>query len=173
MGKREQAVGGNKTLLACYLSHRGQLLHYAGRIIGDTSLAEDLVQEAWLRCHGARPDSPLNFLYRVIRNLALDRRRQAVREDRHFIRMDDGAIQAIAADIPGSEAEAASRQELARLMAALNDLPEITQQAIILYRFDGLKLREIAQILDLSTARVHGLIVQGMERCRQIPDSTE
>lgn len=166
-------MGGDKILLACYLSHRGQLLHYAGRITGDNSLAEDLVQEAWLRCHGACPDNPLHFLYRVIRNLALDKRRRTVREDQRFVRIQDEVKEAIAADTPSLDTEVAARQELARVMEGFRDLPELTQQAIILYRFDGLKLREIAKILDLSIARVHGLVVQGMERCRLHTNSTE
>ena len=166
-------MGGKPELLACYLSNRGQLLHYAGRIMGDTALAEDLVQEAWLRCHGMHPENPLSFLYRVIRNLALDRRRRAVCEDQRFVRIEGRAMEAIAADVPGLETELAARLELERVVECLRGLPDVTQQAIILYRFDGLKLREIARILDMSITRVHGLVADGMERCRLAFDSTE
>lgn len=166
-------MGGNKTLLSCYLSNRPQLLHYAGRILGDTSQAEDIVQEAWVRCHEIHPEHPLNFLYRVIRNLALDTQRRMIREDQRFVRVGDEIMASVAADIPGLDTEIAARQELERVMEGFRDLPELTKQAIILYRFDGLKLREIAKILDLSIARVHGLVVEGMERCRVSSDSTE
>ncbi|OUI85417.1 hypothetical protein HC62_11260 [Acetobacter tropicalis] len=166
-------MGGNKTLLSCYLSNRPQLLHYAGRILGDTSQAEDIVQEAWVRCHEIHPEHPLNFLYRVIRNLALDTQRKMIREDQRFVRVGDEIMASVAADIPGLDTEIAARQELERVMEGFRDLPELTKQAIILYRFDGLKLREIAKILDLSIARVHGLVVEGMERCRVSSDPTE
>lgn len=166
-------MGGNKTLLACYLTHRGQLRHYASRIVGDPSLAEDMVQEAWLRCHREHPDNPLKYLYRVIRNLAVDKRRQTAREDRHFVRMENRGLQAIAADLPASDIEVAGREELARLMEALRELPDITRRAIILYRLDGLKLREIADILGISITRVHGLVAQGLEHCRQSSNPAE
>ena len=131
------------------------------------------MQEAWLRCHQINPDNPLNFLYRVIRNLALDAQRRTTREDRRFVWIEDGVRAEIAADIPGQDNDVAARQELGRVMEQFNALPELTKQAMILYRVDGLKLREISRILDISISRVHGLVAEGMEQCRQADNSSK
>ena len=64
-----------------FIEHRGSLVDYATRIVGSRAQAEDLVQEAWLRFDEvARKrflDEPLGYLYRIVRNLALDGRRRA------------------------------------------------------------------------------------------------
>ncbi len=74
--------------LALYLAHRRKLLEYANGIVGDPGRAEDIVQEAFLRFRAAAMerllDEPVGFLYRVVRNLALDRRRRLLLEDRHM-----------------------------------------------------------------------------------------
>lgn len=36
-------------ILALYLAHRGELVSYANKLIGDMAHAEDVVQEAYLR----------------------------------------------------------------------------------------------------------------------------
>ncbi len=67
-------------ILGVFLAHRGELVSYAAAIVGDRTRAEDVVQEAYLRFDAAalgRPlDEPLGYLYRIVRNIALDGRRQ-------------------------------------------------------------------------------------------------
>lgn len=63
--------------LALYLKHRGSLVNYANGIVRDRAGAEDVVQEAYLRFSSASSDerlitSPVSYLYRIVRNLALD-----------------------------------------------------------------------------------------------------
>src|SRR3546814_11630905 len=65
--------------LNLYLRHRAELIDYATPIVGDRALAEDVVQDAWLRfsdagSHAAhtrliRP--PLAYLYLLVRTLPL------------------------------------------------------------------------------------------------------
>ena len=57
------------------------LLNYAMRLIGERSLAEDIVQDAFMKLH-ARFDQvrePRRWLYRTVHNQALNHRRQADR----------------------------------------------------------------------------------------------
>ncbi len=53
------------------------LLAYAFRLTTDTDMAEDLVQEAFLRLHSqfAEVRQPRSWLYRTVHNLALNHRR--------------------------------------------------------------------------------------------------
>ena len=70
-----------ETLAAVYRDHRGPLLRQARTILGDPGLAEEVVQEtfvrAWRACSSFDPDgSPmLVWLSVILRNLALDRMR--------------------------------------------------------------------------------------------------
>src|SRR5579872_2138835 len=55
------------------------LLSYALRLMGERSLAEDIVQEAFMRLHAhfAEVREPRRWLYRTAHNLALNQRRAA------------------------------------------------------------------------------------------------
>src|SRR5919109_618018 len=72
--------------LAFFMAHRPNLVSYASGIVGSRAQAEDVVQEAWLRFDDASRlrlrEEPLGYLYRIVRNLALDGRRRLAREDR-------------------------------------------------------------------------------------------
>src|SRR5256885_3988603 len=55
------------------------LLSYALRLLGDRALAEDMVQEAFMRLHAQFQEvrEPRRWLYRTVHNLALNDLRQA------------------------------------------------------------------------------------------------
>ncbi|BBK44191.1 DNA-directed RNA polymerase sigma-70 factor [Allostella vacuolata] len=156
-------------MLAVYLAHRGELVSYADGIVGDRGHAEDLVQEAWLRfgaAAGDRPlDEPVGYLYRIVRNLAVDRRRSRSREARMVDAGAEAAVQDTADDAPSPEAAAVARDELRLLAEAMAELPERTRIALEMRRFGGCKLKEIAAHLGISVTLVHSIIADGIAHC--------
>jgi len=157
------------TILALYLAHRGALVNYASTIVGDRARAEDVVQEAWLRFGAAaenRPlEEPVGFLYRIVRNLAVDGRRRLTREGR-TVEADHDAVD-VPLDYPSPEAEAVAREELRLLRRAIAELPERTRVALEMRRFGGLKLREIAARLGVSVTVAHEIVAEGIAHCRR------
>ena len=153
------------------MTHRRQLVKYASGFLGDHAQAEDLVQEAYLRFSAASGakllDDPLGYLYRIVRNLALDGYRQKMREARYMVSDAGTASDTYAEDRPSPESEVLHRDQLRVLQEALAELPERTRIALEMHRFGGCKLREIAEHLGISTALVHSLIVDAVEHCRQ------
>lgn len=153
-----------------YVEHRRSLVEYATGIVGSRSQAEDLVQEAWLRFDEAARqrflDEPLGYLYRIVRNLALDGRRRIARETEALA---NGVAEAVTA--PGAVATpemlALYRDELRRLEEALAELPERTRIAFEMHRLDGRKLREIAGFLDISLPLAHVLVSDGIRHCKR------
>lgn len=167
-------VAGNSDLLTCYLDNRRDLLKYAAGITGDYVHAEDLLQEVWIRCQSSeKPEKPLHFLYRVVRNLAVDKYRAQGRERQYFVQADEGTTESVPAATADAETNMSGRQELDAVMAALDGLPEKTKRAVLLCRFEGWKLREIAVELDIPIGSVHRLIAQGLEHCRKHLYSSE
>jgi len=72
-------VRQGKATLSVFLAHRRALVNYASGIIGSRTHAEDVVQEAYIRFSAAgdgqqgKPiDHPVSYLYRIVRNLAID-----------------------------------------------------------------------------------------------------
>ena len=146
-------------------------MSYASRILGNRAEAEDVVQEAYLRLDaaaGRRPlDEPVGYLYRIVRNLALDLRRRLSRDRDRQIRDAEAVAVVLAAERPSPEAEALARDELRVVAEALDELPERTRQALELHRFGGCTFKVIAAELDISVGLAHALVIQGLEHCRE------
>lgn len=161
-----------QTSLALFMSHRPALVNYASSILGHRGQAEDLVQEAWLRfdqaADGRFLDDATGYLYRIVRNLALDAKRRMAREARLTRGADyEAAVETSADDGPDPEAIALYREEYARVQQALGELPERTRIACEMHRVGGAKLREIAAFLGISVPLAHKLVAEGIDHCRQ------
>ncbi|MAO55400.1 MAG: RNA polymerase subunit sigma-24 [Rhodospirillaceae bacterium] len=141
-------------LLAVYVTHRGDLVNYAHRLLNDRARAEDVVQEAFIRFNstGAASalDEPLAYLYRIVRNLAFDATRRISAESRRDkVHQQD---QAQTASRPTPEDTALYRDELRRVEAALAELPADQRRAFEMHRLGGLTFKDIAERLGVSTA---------------------
>ena len=157
--------------LSLFVSHRRALVNYASSIMGSRAQAEDLVQEAWLRFDDASRNRFLEdatgYLYRIVRNLALDGRRRMRREtgvlagDRFENLADTQAD-----TTPSPETVALYKDEYALVIEALAELPERTRIAVEMHRFGGAKLKEIAARLDISVALAHRLVADGVQHCK-------
>lgn len=92
--------GGSETLEALFQVLEGPLLCYALRLVKDQELAEDLVQDAFLRLHGqgATVREPRGWLYRTIHNLAMNH----LRSSRRIVPL---AVEAVEADEGGTHEE--------------------------------------------------------------------
>lgn len=154
--------------LDLYLANRSALLDYAAPIVGCRARAEDVVQEAWLRFagrHGAQAslDHPLGYLYRIVRNLALDLTRRMATEKRQ---PDSHAILAeLPADTASPEREASNQDELRVISEALAQLPQRTRMAFEMQRLGGHTLQQVASALGISVGLAHQLVHDALSHC--------
>lgn len=160
-----------RVALRLYKTHRQALVQYAGRLSGDRALAEDIVQEAWLRFDRVTAqrflDEPLGYLKRIVRNIALDGLRHEQVEHRVLRPGIEAVVEAAPDSSPSPEAHVLQRERLALVEAALAELPERTRIAVRLHRIENKKIREVAEHLGLSTSYAHSLIMEGVEHCRK------
>src|SRR6266705_6901702 len=65
---------GCETIEELFAALESPLLSYALRLVGQLSVAEDMVQEAFMRLHAQFDDvrEPKRWLYRTVHNLALN-----------------------------------------------------------------------------------------------------
>lgn len=157
--------------LSLYQSQRASLVDYACAITGSRAEAEDVVQDAWLRFDRAWGTAtvrePLHYLYRIVRNLALDGRRRALHAaQRHPLVLDDVA-ELVPCDAPSPEQAAIAHSELDAVRLALAQLPDRTRIAVEMHRFGGHTLSEIAAFLGISVGLAHALVADGIKHCHR------
>lgn len=154
-----------------YRKHRRALVDYADGIVHDRSRAEDVVQEAWERIEAIERkrliDEPLRYFYRVVRNLALDGHRVLKRQNQREMANGEAIAETIPDESPTQEARLIARQELQQVLAVLDELPERTRQAVMMHAYEGAKLREIAERLNISIGLTHRLVSDGKAHIAQ------
>lgn len=140
--------------LKTFLEERDRLISIACRVVENRAIAEDLVQDSWLRWHRKSypADRALPIFRRIVTNLALDWRRARQAEQRLLSDLCQG--EAMAAS---SEEIAIAREELRRVIAALGRLPKRTVTAFRLRFIDGRTYAEIGRRLGVSVSRAHAL----------------
>jgi RNA polymerase sigma-70 factor, ECF subfamily len=134
--------------------------------------ADEVAQETFLRLHrhlssGEVPadDGPLRgWVFRVAQNLAHDQRRRAIPRAAHSL--DDSAAARQAVDQgEGPEQRLLTDERAARVQAAMQALPARQQQCLRL-RAEGLRYREIAEVLDVAVSTVADLVHQALAQVR-------
>lgn len=161
--------------LDIFLSCRRALVNYAAQITQDRDRAEDVVQEAYLRLHPQRTElhsieQPVAYLYRIVRNLALDLRISEAREQRRHAMPPDWLIPVMAAT---PEEACLHGDELEQLASALADLPEQSRRALEMHRLGGKTLAQIAEQLGVSLATAHRLVRDALVRLARALPSDE
>ncbi|HSZ10843.1 MAG TPA: RNA polymerase sigma factor [Rhizomicrobium sp.] len=115
-------------------------------------LRQDVYERVCDAAHKEIPASAKAFVFRVARNLLIDR----VRKE-HVVpieAMADLDALEVAIDMPGPEHNVIARDELRRLQAALDRLPPRCREALVLGRIDGLTGRQIAQRMSVTEQAV-------------------
>ncbi|QIG52219.1 sigma-70 family RNA polymerase sigma factor [Nordella sp. HKS 07] len=153
-----------------FLQHRRALWFAALRIVRDRQIAEDLAQEAYLRAFQASESAPIEhieaYLYRTIRNLALDHlRRLRTRERYEDPQAADGQLDAIPADIPSIETALIERERLRLFEAALQSLPLRARRAWALSQVSAWSYDRIARHLGVSRNTVYNDVKLVMGHC--------
>lgn len=142
----------------------GLLVHVTG---GDSSLAEDLFQEAFVRAvKGAKTFDRNRSFKSWITAIALNLVRDEVRKRklRGEIPLGEGGQeeQATDRDLPARSVE--RKDEVARVRGALSELTEKEREIVLLHFYQGLTLGEASEVLNVPLgtvkSRLHGALVR-------------
>ena len=150
--------------------HTDAAFSLAYRMCGRRTMAEDVVQEAFLSLwrSGARYDhrrgSVRSWVLGVVHNRAIDNfRRDVVRTSRDV--SDDGITERMASE-DRTDSEVERREEAQQVRTALVDLPAEQRQVIELAYFGGFSHSQIAEMLKLPAGTVKGRMRLGLTKMR-------
>ncbi len=144
------------------------LRSYFARRVGPAD-AEDMVQEVFLRLHkrneAREADEPVEniegYLFRIAKHVLVTRYRSGHRDG---LWTPDTLDDFDAADELSPERIIAARQQFARLVVAILNLPPRTRTVFELHRFDRLSFAAIAQRMGISKGAVQTLMQRAIER---------
>ena len=128
----------------------------AARLTSDRDAANDLAQDAWLAIvRGlSRLEDPARFrvwAYRIVTHKCADWiRRRAVRRDAARELRNAASAQETSGQPPAWD----DMDEIARLRAALRQLPDDERTLLSLHYIDGLSVRELADVFKLPAGTV-------------------
>jgi RNA polymerase sigma-70 factor (ECF subfamily) len=168
-----------------------ELYGYLRRYLGDGSLAEDVFQNTFLQLYvksgqyeEGRPMRP--WLYTIATHQAIDAlrrnsRHQVLSLEQHRGESLDGEVRSLLDTLesrgpaPLDNASAQERKE--RVRASVDRLPDFLREVVILAYYQGLKYREIADILDIPVgtvkSRLHAALVKLQEAWSESPSFFE
>ncbi len=153
-----------------FASHYRQLVRLAALLVADRSLAEEVVQDAYVRLHQRwrtlrEPDRALGYLRTSVINGA----RSALR--RRAVARRYAATLVALPDMPSAETSTLDAYEQAVVIAALRRLPSRQREALVLRYYADLSEADIAEAMGISRGAVKSHAARGLAALRQILES--
>jgi RNA polymerase sigma-70 factor, ECF subfamily len=171
---RQVQAGDVKAFELLVIKYQRRIIRLIARFIRDPAEVEDLAQDSFLRAYRAigqfRGESAFyTWLYRIAVNTAkkalADNKRDPVITQTDT-ENEDGETFAHGEQLTDDstpESEIASRQIVAAVNAAVDDLPEELRQAITLREVEGLSYEEIADLMQCPIGTVRSRIFRARE----------
>jgi RNA polymerase sigma-70 factor (family 1) len=146
-----------------------RLKNYALRILHNEAEAEDLVQDIFIQLweKGIKSDNKniSSFLFTSLKNKCLNILKHRVVKDKHIIQSTNAVTEELYHISFQNSGEFISMEEMLinEVENIIAETPEKCQTAFRLKWFEGKKIREIAEIMDISTTMVDKHLAKGMK----------
>ena len=136
----------------------GALVAYGCTLIGNRAGAEDAVQQVFLnllKSGAAEPESPRAYLYRAVRNAALNQRRTASRE------VELNPEQA------WFSAPAGALEDALALQTGLLELPAEQREVVVMHIWGEMTFEEIAAVVGMPANTAASRFRYGLAKLRE------
>lgn len=144
-----------KGLELLFKKYHARLCRFAQGIVHTPEMAEDVVQDVfftlWHKRHQLTIRTSLqSYLFRSVRNIALNHVNKQIRHQQHEAHFANDAIQTVQDTDQNVELDDLRK----KLHVAIQNLPQRCQQVFTLSRFENMTYREIATTLEISNKTV-------------------
>lgn len=155
------------------LPHESAYLSRARRFCANAEDAADLVQDVYAKLFGLEAwrslTNPRAYTLMMVRNLAIQRLRHAkVVDIRHVASME--AVD-LSDDAPDAQRQVIGRDQLRRLLSAVEHLPARCRELIIMRRFEDKTPLEISRQLGVSLSTLEKRLARAMRLLTQAMDA--
>jgi RNA polymerase sigma-70 factor (ECF subfamily) len=164
-----------ETIEELFAALEAPLLSYGLRLTGEIGLAEDVVQEAFMKLHSQFKEvrEPRRWLYRTVHNLALNQRRQAAKivsiNSSASVENENSPDTADPAPLP--DEQIIRMEGIGQVLLSIETLDDRSRELIRLKFTDELSYRDISARTGISVSNVgyilhHALKTIGDELAR-------
>lgn len=153
---------GSETITELFETLESPLLAYALRFVSETDMAQDLVQEAFLRLHAQfeQVRTPRSWLYRTVHNLALNHQR----DRRRIVPLDPEPAEGTASPGEAPDPQPLPDEQIARwegvglVRLGLQNLDARSRQLLTLKFQEELSYQQISARTGLTVGHVGYLL---------------
>jgi RNA polymerase sigma-70 factor, ECF subfamily len=167
----ERVQGGEvEPFETLYDRYNQRLFHFILRFVRERSLAEDILQETFLRIFKERKRYRKTarfstYLFTIARNLCLDTLKTW--ERKHVLSSQEDYVEK-AMDLSKGPSKIAEEDELSEILQReIQVLPGDQMEVLLLSKYSGLSYEEIAQIVESTPAAVKQKAYRAMLSLRQ------
>jgi len=154
---------------------QGPIQRLCIKMLGDAHRAEDLTQEAFARVFARRKDyEPAGrfstFLWRIALNLCYDELRKIKRRGESSLEggADERGETDFMADTAGPDLQVVADERAEHVRRALLQIPEPYRVVVVLRHYEGLKFREIGEVLDIPEGTVKSRMVEALNQLSRL-----
>lgn len=159
-------VCDEKVYHSIFLAHSEKIRNFIYYKSGSLSLAEDLVQEAFMRlwenCKKVEIPQAKSYLYTIANNLFLNQ----VTHTKYVLKFEKESQQK--SQVPSPEFLMEEQEFKLRLEKAIIGLPEGQRVVFLMNRIDKKKYREIAEEIGISVKAVEKRMHKALAQLREV-----
>jgi RNA polymerase sigma-70 factor, ECF subfamily len=166
---------GDETSFALLLDrHRGPVVHFLYRMVGNQAVSEELAQEVFFRVYKSRasyePTAKFTtWLFRIATHLALNSIRDRKNEKGQQSldeELPDGRERQVADGARSVEESMVDQVRVREVRSAIEALPEKQRAAVLMHKYEGLGYAQISKALECSESATKSLLFRAYETLR-------
>jgi RNA polymerase sigma-70 factor (ECF subfamily) len=154
--------GDEKAFEALYLRYSAEIFNYALKLLGNRDLAEDVLEETFIRLFQSNLSETgklKNWLYRVATNLSY----KSMRKRKYEIETSETTLEHLKRSPPDDRIILNIQ-----VRGTLMKIPEKQRTVVVLKFYQGMKYREIADLLGCPLGTVKTRMHEGLKKLRSI-----
>lgn len=179
---RRTQTGDRQAFALLYERYNGSVLSYLYRMLGSVEDVESIGQEVFLRAFRFAPTYkyPQKFstwLFTITRNLAINQSRRKKRSpvrsmaELHLEGAESTGDAAQVAQRASTDLE--TREQVAKVLKALDDLPEDQKEVIVLGVFQDLSYAQMEEITGTKAVTLRSRMFHGLKRLARMMGAGE
>jgi RNA polymerase sigma-70 factor (ECF subfamily) len=166
---------GDETSFALLLErHRGPVVHFLYRMVGNQAVSEELAQEVFFRVYKSRgsyePTAKFTtWLFRIATHLALNSIRDRKKEKGQQSldeELPDGRERQVPDGARSVEESMVQEVQVREVRSAIEALPEKQRAAVLMHKYEGLGYAQISKALECSDSATKSLLFRAYETLR-------